>query len=132
MTMRIDPVNILNQQYYLKQTAGKPINSQHLLFGTDIFMMFKHPNSSTTFGSLTRDDVKVLKSANELKLLKKEVKHLKEDEKELLSDRQYLQLSDELDRMKSWMKDFNENHYLDNEQILDTDFENYIMFYGCS
>ena len=27
MTMRIDPVNILNQQYYLKQTAGKPINS---------------------------------------------------------------------------------------------------------
>ena len=53
-------------------------------------MMFKHPNSSTTFGSLTRDDVKVLKSANELKLLKKEVKHLKEDEKELLSDRQYL------------------------------------------
>ena len=94
--------------------------------------MFKHPNSSTTFGSLTRDDVKVLKSANELKLLKKEVKHLKEDEKELLSDRQYLQLSDELDRMKSWMKDFNENHYLDNEQILDTDFENYIMFYGCS
>ena len=132
MTMRIDPVNLFNQQYYLKQTAGKPINSQHLLFGTDIFMQFKHPNSSTTFGSLTRDDVKVLKSANELKLLKKEVKTLKEDEKELLSDRQYLQLSDELDRMKSWMKDFNANHYLDNEQILDTDFENYIMFYGCT
>jgi hypothetical protein len=35
-----------------------------MLMGEDIFMTFEHPNISTAFGSLTKDDLKALRDVS--------------------------------------------------------------------
>lgn len=58
LTMRINqPLNFLNKPFYMRQTVGKPRNSDKMLVGEDIFMTFRHPNITTAFGSLVKDDL---------------------------------------------------------------------------
>lgn len=65
LTMRINqPLNFLNKPFYMRQTVGKPRNSDKMLVGEDIFMTFRHPNITTAFGSLVKDDLKALRDVS--------------------------------------------------------------------
>jgi len=48
----------------MRQTVGKPRNSDKMLVGEDIFMTFRHPNITTAFGSLVKDDLKALRDVS--------------------------------------------------------------------
>ena len=89
LTVRINkPINFWNELYYLKQTAGKRVDSDNINIGSDIFMTFKNPEVRTGFGSLTKEDLKVLKHMNEIDQFRKSIGAMTEEERQLLSDRQ--------------------------------------------
>lgn len=87
--MRINQAfNFLNRPYYLRQTAGKPRNSENMLLGTDIFMTFRHPNISTAFGSLTKEDLMALRDVSVIDNLQQTVRSMNSEERRLLSEMQ--------------------------------------------
>lgn len=47
-----------------------------MYFGEDIFMMFEHPKLSTAFGSLTKEDLKIVKDMNQVERFKSTVANL--------------------------------------------------------
>lgn len=95
-------------------------------------MIFKHPSISTAFGSLTKDDLKALRDVSVIDNLQLTVKNMKDDERNLLSEFQLNQYKEQMSKVQLWKDQFEKDLYGDNEQIIDTDYENYISFYSCS
>lgn len=56
-----------------------------MYFGEDIYLTFQHENRPTLFGSMTKEDMRVLKDVHEVERFKEIVKNLPEEERELLS-----------------------------------------------
>lgn len=88
MRISADPFEFLNKTYYVKQIAGKDLGTNQMRFGEDIFMTFDHPNIPTAFGSLTKQDLKRLKNADDIDNFRETVKNMKQEEIDLLSDQQ--------------------------------------------
>jgi hypothetical protein len=85
--MRINaPFNFLNKPFFLRQTAGKPRNSDKMLMGEDIFMSFRHPNISTAFGSLAKEDLKALRDVSVIENLHVSVDNMNPEQRNLLSE----------------------------------------------
>lgn len=55
-----------------------------------------------------------------------------QEEVDLLSDEQKDKYRDQMDRLAIWKKQFYKELFADNEQVLDTDYASYVIFYGCS
>lgn len=68
--MRITPFSYLNQTFFLRQTSGKPITSETIHLGEDIFVSFNHETTPTIFGSLAKHDMKVLRDINDIEQFK--------------------------------------------------------------
>jgi hypothetical protein len=103
-----------------------------MLFSEDIFMTFGHPTIPTAFGSLTRPDLKMMKRVHEVTNFENEIKtKMTEEERALLSDRQLQMYRDHMQKVKEWQSQFEQDMYADQDQVLDTDFNTFVVFYGC-
>jgi len=51
-------------------------------------MLFNHPNIKSGFGSLTKDDMKILKDVGQVERFRQSVDKMTQEEKDLLSDKQ--------------------------------------------
>ena len=54
-----------------------------------------------------------------------------EEERSKLSDRQLQMYRDHMEKVKEWQSQFEQDLYADQDQVLDTDFNTYVVFYGC-
>jgi len=60
----------------MRKQAGMLPGSHSLQFGQDIYMQFNHPDISTKFGSLTKEDVQILNDVEKLHKIRDAGKHI--------------------------------------------------------
>ena len=70
----------------MRQTAGKPTQSNKVHLSEDIYMTFNHPSSPPAFASLTKPDLVLLKDVAMVDRLQLTVTSMKENERKLLSE----------------------------------------------
>lgn len=78
-------------------------------------MLFNHPSIKSGFGSLTKDDMKVLKDVAQVERFKQSVDSMTQEERDLLSDKQKELYGDEMNRVLRWKEQFEQELYGDND-----------------